>query len=503
MSIIHIDGFDKYGPVSTGLSGSGGPNTLVPLLMQEGKYTYWDIPTYPGLVIAPGLSNFGTALQMLGEANINYSIGINYAQLIGGIRFQSDLTGASYIRFQDTSFAQCSIAINTDGTLALNRATSSSVIATTGAGVIVAGVTHYLEWNIVFGSSASYTIYLDGISVLSGTGDTIETANSYATIINILGNNCIWDDFYVVINDGLHTTAPLLTNPQIITNSPTGDQQTQMNNNGNILGYDTFIYEYQGSFPNDQLTLMEVIAPVNCSISSLSFKPNTSYPSGNYVPVLYGQSGLFPGSLLATGYPALGAVANVNLHLVFSSPYSLIAGTNYYIGVLTDTTTTGYCYSSGAIGLTAVNSFTSGAPSSAPSMSIGQAIPALCGICSGASTNWESLNTYPTNDQFNSVIGTSAGVGDYYTFPPLPIEVNKIYCVASRSHLSVLNGGSKTVENRILSSGGTYFYNTPDITVSGSDPSWKSLWAEADPATGTVWTSTGVGNAYCGITIIS
>ena len=62
------------------------------------------------------------------------------------------------------------------------------------AASVSAGTTHYLEWDITFGISATYQLCLDGTSILTGTGDTQATANARATGFSLIAGRVVGID---------------------------------------------------------------------------------------------------------------------------------------------------------------------------------------------------------------------------------------------------------------------------------------------------------------------
>ena len=153
------------------------------------------------------------------------------SRLIGGIRFnlESSLTGNSGIGFLDSAgSSQGCITVNgTTSTISLRTGNATGVaVATSGASVTV-GSTHYLEWDITFGNSARYQVWLDGVSIISGTGDTTATANNNVGSFTIIGmassNILIFDDLYLFDTSGTTNNAVLLTSPRIETTFPTAD----------------------------------------------------------------------------------------------------------------------------------------------------------------------------------------------------------------------------------------------------------------------------------------
>ena len=225
MSVLFIEGFEKYGGVS---------NTGVDVLLAAGD---WTSSSSSGSFVA-GLSANGVAFQVAGGATtVSKTLGANYARLIGGFRFNCALTAIpAGVTFFDGATAQCSVSINNGGSFSVrNGAISGTALATSATGLVAANSTHYLEWDITFGNvgTGAFQLWLDGVSILTGSGtvDTTATVNNYANafalVVSAGSNNMIWDDIYLFDASGTTNNAVLLTSPRVDTSWPSSDSAVQ------------------------------------------------------------------------------------------------------------------------------------------------------------------------------------------------------------------------------------------------------------------------------------
>jgi hypothetical protein len=168
VALIFMDGFDKYGGLNTNSAG-------VIALLTAGE---WTSTAGGGQQIAASLSTTGQAL-LVGAAGVATRTIAAVGRIIGGMRFSSSLASTAGIQFLDAAANQAGICINVAGTIAVrNGVYNSGTILGTSTASITASTTHYLEWDITFGNSANYQLWLDGVSILSGTGDTTATVNN-------------------------------------------------------------------------------------------------------------------------------------------------------------------------------------------------------------------------------------------------------------------------------------------------------------------------------------
>src|SRR6266446_8763471 len=240
MVSLLTDGFDKYGPTGT-------VSPAVTTLLTQGE---WTSTTGSAFTIVAPLSTTGNALNInaSNQGYIQKTLAGNYSRLIGGFRFQTTLASNTYtvgIVLLDGANLQCSAGIDTSGHPTIRAGNlSASAVGTSGSSVSTNSI-HHLGFDITFGTSAAYQLWLDGVSVLGGTGTTRNgSSNNYANAISIgvvgaFATGLItFDDFYLFDTSGSTNNAQLTTNPRIETQYPTSDNQTQWTNTAEIIGVD-------------------------------------------------------------------------------------------------------------------------------------------------------------------------------------------------------------------------------------------------------------------------
>src|SRR5215469_9546530 len=222
MALLFCDGFDKYGPLNANTTGVGA-------LLTQGEY----LSTGGSLTLVAPLSATGNALNLGTGGAVNKSLGASYARLIGGVRLSVTSFGVGNgIQFIDASTSQAGIIINSAGTFSVRNGTwNGGTVLGTSTTTITLNSVHYLEWDITFSNSAAYQLWLDGVSILSGTGDTTATANNSASQLNFVcstsGSSWTIDDLYVFDTSGTTNNAVLNTSPRVETTFPTSDNSVQ------------------------------------------------------------------------------------------------------------------------------------------------------------------------------------------------------------------------------------------------------------------------------------
>jgi len=506
MALLFMDGFDKYG----GVNSNG---TSVTALLTQGEWTSAASGTFN---IVAGLSSTGYALSLgtAALANISKTLPANYGRLIGGIRLSAiNLTANSGIQFSDAGTNQCGICLTAStGTFSVKTGsyTSGTVLGTSAAS-LTTGTIHYLEWDITFATAGSYQLWLDGVSILSGSGNTHGSANNYANQIALTNANAstisiTYDDLYLFDNTTTQNNAVLLTSPRIETQFPISDGAVQFAVGASTLGNN--VSRAGGSYtpPANNLYLRAFTPTRSCTLSSISvLGGSTSSATINVKPVIYADNAGSPngGALLSTGSAVTGVTAGTVQTYPLTTPQSLSAGTQYWLGTIADTSPANVFALGDTLvsGRTAPSSFTT--PSTTcPTSTAGQTTAALWGNITLASpVNWYE-HSNPVQGTSSYVFDATVGHEDLYNFPPLSVAPAAIYAVAVKGNVAKSDAGAKTVSLRTLS-GGTDSGGSLTGQAPGTSFTWLTSLFPTDPTTGAAWTSTGLNAAQSGMRVDS
>jgi hypothetical protein len=492
-----MDGFDKYGPASS-------HSANVSALLTAGE---WNSTTGTSLSIAAPLSSLGNSLSLTGGSAATKTLPSNYSRLIGGMRFSAGLGALSGIQFYDGATAQAGITINTAGTIAVrNGIWNSGTVLGTSASSISANTTHYLEWDITFGNSAAYQLWLDGVSILSGTGDTTATANNTASAfapIALTTATLTIDDLYIFDTSGSTNNAVLLSSPRIETQLPNSDSSVQFSFGAAVLGNSAGRIVGTVSTAANQLRLRAVTPAVSCTLNSIAFLPSgTASATVQLRPVVFSTSSGVPGTLLGSGSTVTGTTANTLKTMPLTSGVSLTAGTQYYIGFMCDIAVTNGLQqlSSTTDDLTATSTFASGAPGTAPAMSAATGT-VISGNVTISGANWVSVSPNPTQGLLSYVADATVGHEDLYGFPALVASPSAIYAVAVKANISKSDAGSKTVSVRTSSSGNDSAGSGGTAIAPATTFGWATSLFITDPNTSAAWGLSALNSALAGLKI--
>jgi hypothetical protein len=501
MATLFVEGFDKYGSVSQAAG-------IATALLVTGD---WNVSTGGSHEITAPLGSTGYALRFVGgPASLAKTLPTNYPRLIGGIRFRVDLVNQHIVmQFRDVSTAQCTITVEqTSGVINLRNGSAGTII---GAGpAIVANSVHYLEWDISFGNASNYQVWLDGISIFNGTGDTTATANNYANAIALGANasgTITYDDLYLFDNSGTTNNAVLLTNPRVETTFPISDNAAQFAFGAAILGE---------RYPRSNQTLQSVAAnslflrpftpAVSCTLSSIVILPYTTNGVVQHRAVVYADSAGVAGSLLSAGPTQVGSTNGTIKTLPLTTPQNLTGGTQYWLGFMIDISgITAAILDNANTGYRAAVTFSAGAPGTAPAMTASQFTFHMYGILtavSSANSNWYEVSQQPAPGVLSYVFDATVGHEDLYNYQPLSAPPAAIYVVAVKAFAAKSDAGVRTVSMR-MKSGLTDSGGSATGQGLGTAFQWLTSIFNADPANGLPWTLAGLNSAQSGFRVDS
>ena len=489
---IFWDGFDKYAAV----------NALTPNSTMGDEWT--SLPTSNFGLFVAGRFTGSLAVQFTFGSIASRTLPSNYSRLIGGIAMQSGLAGNSGVIFGDAGTNQCAVGLNSSGKLVLWQGGLGGTQIAISSASVTASSWHYVEWDLTFASSGTYTVWLDGVQVFTGTGNLKSSSNSYANTVGISGpssTGCNFDDMYLFDSTGSTNNAQR-GDSRVETLYPTGDASVAFSISQGAIGAYYSLQNLNGFMSNNILYLRKYTAPVSGTLNSISVMPLSSSSGANFKPAVYADNSGSPGTLLSGGSTVTGCTSGTALTLPLTTPQSLTAGTNYWIGYVTDTAltmqrqdATGFVTSAG---YTATVTFSSAPPSTAPSMSSGQNSLQVWGNVTGMSTNYSEANEVPPGGDVSCVTSSTVGAEDRYNFGSLSSTPASIAGVKVSALLRKTDSGPRTVTVQ-LKSGST------EVTGSSQTPTTSYLYfanyQDTDPNTSAAWTASGVNSVSAGAKI--
>lgn len=490
--IQFLDGFDKYGSVNSNTS------SVASLMAGE-----WTTTGSTGNIVA-GLSATGYALSFGSATTFSKTLASNQATLILGYRFNTALSQNLIITFTDAGTAQATVMVNvTSGTISVRTGGSAGALIATSTSAVAANTTHYLEMSLSFTATGAYQVWLDGISILSGTGNLHTTSNTTANGFLVNAGNATIDDLYVFDTTGATNNAPVLTSPRIETTFPVSDASIQFAIGASIFGNSVSRAGGTMNASANFMYLRPITATQSCTLNTLYMLPYNSV-TGNWQLVIYADSAGVPGALL--GYATAsgsGFTAGVPIFAALLTPVNLTAGTQYWIGFISGTTGMQVAaQDSLALTRQAAVTFTGTPPSTCPATSAGVATLTTWGAVTGILNNTYEVSQQPPPGQYSYVYDSTVGHQDLFNFSALSVIPTTIYAVAVKAYAAKSDSGNRTMSLRTLSSGANSGGNLTGQGL-GVTYQWMGSMFETDPATSVAWTGVGLNAAQSGYRIDS
>jgi hypothetical protein len=497
-ALVFCDGFDKYGPPGN-----------VSALQLLGEWTL----TGTSPTITTPLSSLGGALRMTTSSiSLVGQLPAAMTRVAGSFRVMKTDTNATIrVGFQNSATAAFSITINaTTNVLEIRTGIATGTVLASG-GFIAQNTAVVISYDVTIGASSAYTVYLNGVSLLSGTGNT---GNGQTSVNNVIFANgsaaCTLDDF-VVLNpaDAAYSSTALTGNIIVETQFPNGDNQKQFINDSNLLWPASIIpsavhvLSTGSAFPGANRLVVQRVTPVtNCTLNSVTVLPGQT-TAAKLQMVAYADSSGLPGALLTAGTEIVGTSNGVFIIGALTTPQSLTAGTSVWIGFIIDTSIafSGYDNALTSFSQTKSATYTSGAPSSGAGTA-SFATLLIWGNCTGAADNFASVMLNPPATTGSQIHSLTVGDEDLYNFPALLSGVTSIYGVAVKGFLNKSDSGARTGSLNMKSSTTDSTGSNPGFTLSTTNQWIKSMF-DLDPNTSAAWTASNLNAAKSGVSVAS
>ena len=527
MTIILKDSLQKYGSIGSAIKTGWNNNIPLPSLsslatsLAQGGWNVFSNDNY-NITVAAGIASSDiSSIRFTRYENVCYitrTLQNNISRIMGffwvkpgGVNNQPGVT------FYDGYSAQCSIVINQyTGFISLRTGDCIGAVMSTSSTALTAGQGVCVAFDISIGASASYQLWINNISAFSGVGNTRGgTSNSYVNFIGIgytinLHNLDFVDFSNIFINDNTGSTnnTVLLTSPVIKVDYAITDNSTQFTQTAITIGSSRISNILFSSSPSitswstpgaNTLFLRPFTSSVNMTLNGVSCIPQATSIGANFKAVIYADNAGNPDTLIATGTIVTDSIENSVLTSLFESGQALTGGTQYWLGFITDTAVSLWIADVDINGRIISNTYSSGAPNPAGSMTTGYPNWAIWGSGTGGSQNYAALNNDPP---IGLSYNQSATVGQQDLFTFSGTITGQVYGVGLSILASNPGGGTRTGNGEISSSGTLSAGNNPGWSP-GSTPIWYDTWIAEDPATNSAWTSSAVNAALGGPKVAS
>ena len=185
-----------------------------------------------------------------------------------------DFSGSAICRFIDVGTTQCTLTLNTDGTLQVFRGASTSITDGQSVAVLTIGIYQHIEWKVTISNSIAADSCIvrmnetEIINVAAGQ-DLQETANSSANVVSFSGfaasgKTVTFDDLYIFDGTDGPDTVPVNNdfagNNKVLTHWPDGNGSTNELVGSDADSVDNYLL-VQEALTDDDSTYVESTTP--------------------------------------------------------------------------------------------------------------------------------------------------------------------------------------------------------------------------------------------------
>lgn len=180
MALLFMESFDGYGGTVSHATKYYTLATLSTSPVRTGTHACWGNSAW-GRWITPGSTTLVVGFALYWSANQQAWVCV----------------------YNTSSGAMCCLTMETNHTLVMRRGGSTGTVLETSAAVLVPSSWNFIEWKVNVADAGTWTVKVNGVQVLDGSGDTNNTA--VATIGALEGkcwNGERFDDLYALDSTG-------------------------------------------------------------------------------------------------------------------------------------------------------------------------------------------------------------------------------------------------------------------------------------------------------------
>jgi hypothetical protein len=216
---------------------------------------------------------------------------------------------------------------------------------------------------------------------------------------------------------------------------------------------------------------------------------------------IYADNAGAPGAILASATAPFTPVVVGSNTFTFSPGVTIVKGTQYWIGAVTDGTT-GFFTNLNGTATTGASSTTSYAsfPQASPVVSIPATMVQMQWTYTATPANWQAVSEAQQDATTSYVYDSVPGHADLYGIAPIASTPLTTFAVTTRAYMIKSDAGTRTAAVQLRSGGTTDASPTVVLTPSNWQWAWKHY--TSDPAGG-AWTAAAVNVAQVGPVVIA
>ena len=492
MSFWFGDGFDLYALPADALLGYWDGGSLL-FNLGTGRF--------PGSRAYLTNSSSSTAAVLFKNSGSNDAL----HHVVVAVQQTLPLTGSSnqfWLTFYDGATAQCSVQFRSDGAILLaSGASNGTVLATYSSAITAANTWHAFEFEILISSTAGYmNVRKNGntsndFASATNLNTRAGTANNYANRLGI-GAVTSTESIDDLLWRSDASSVPWVGDIRCYTRRPSLDAAVAWTPSGATVPSTPFTAGANATPSATVARYQAFTAPCNGTVGSLILSLAAAN-AGNVKCAIFSNSGSNTPAAVLGSATTLTGLSLGNNTFTFSSPVTVVQGTQYWVGFITDTAaSSSWSVTSTNLGLSQSGSTYAAFPTAnPPSPSANSALIFTANITPTAAVNAPFVADVQQDAAASYVYSSAPGAQDRYTLSDISSTPSTIVGVTTRGLLTKSDAGTRTAAVQLRSG---------DTTVQSagalSNSAWGWLWRsdQTDPATGAAWTVSGVAAAQIG-----
>lgn len=416
-------------------------------------------------------------------------------------------TGPWYFLFCDASAVnQMGIGIDSTGVITAYRGMTTSgsgygggtSIGASSAGAFPSASWNYIEIKIFISATVgTVDVLVNGVSVLALTGQNTKGSGSSSDIGQIgykplNGSSVTFDICHIYVSDNVGAA------PQ---NTFLGDVRVQTVrpvSNGTVdftatPGNSTFMSGDVSGGTNSAnvIRYVRVVAPASGTLASLVLQTGSA-GTGNWNLALYSDVSSQPSALLGTATAAASWSSGTNTLTVAGGP-AVVSGAFYWIALISDALIGIRNSDSGLTAFTQNQTYGSGFPNPAASLSGSGVIRVAMNVTQTA--NWENESTNVPNTTTAYNYSTTVGDQDLFNMGPMDPTLTTVFGVAVKTAVLKTDAGAKSAAVAVKSGATT---NLGPSTALNLALRVLEEMHQTNPDTGIAWTPAEVNSMQVG-----
>lgn len=495
------DTFDCYAAVADALNGYWDSGNAGTVTLQPGRFS-----GSQALNFSSGATTTITLIKSSGANDALHHITCAFWQSAA----LSGTTAGLSFQLQDGTTNQCSVVFRSDGAILLTSGSPIGTTLATYAGAVTATSTWFaFEIEVLISGTAGYmNVRKNGNTVndfASVTSlNTRSTANNYANRLAVVMYNAVsaqrLDDLYWRSDA---TALSWYGDMRGYTRAPASDAAVQFSRTP--TGVLTQTVPTSAPSPLILAAVSSVytafVAGYSGTVTATAVAVNAIGGATNMKCAIFADNGSgSPGAILASATaPFTPVVAGTN-SFTFSPGVSVVKGTTYWIGMITDGATTNYAASStNTLPSTAAMAY-SAFPQASPVLTTNRTAQ-MSWTYTATPANWQAVAEAQQDATTSYVYDSVPGHADLYGIAPIASTPLTTYAVTTRAYMLKSDAGTRTAAVQLKSGSSTVASPTVVLTTS----SWQWAWRHdtLDPQTGAAWTAAAVNVAQVGPVVIA